>query len=373
MGTPLRVGFLIDRWDPRRGGAEQALDLLARRLIADGHDVHAFGLGAGAGAVGTFHPVAVSGATRARRERNLGPALVAAAEAAGCERTVGIRHLPRVDLYWPHGGSHRRSLEVRRGGPAAPRWGRHRVFLDFEGELLDRGGAARIACVSRAVRDELAELHPACAGRLVVVPNGVDLERFHPRGRAAARDRLRTDLGLGVEVPLLVFCARDPRLKGLAELYAALARLGEHPWHLLVAGPRHASRWARVARRAGLAADRVTVRDEVDAPTLFAGADLLVHPTWRDTSGLVLLESLASGTPVLTSARAGAAEVLAGRDGAGEVVGDPDDTEAWSGALARWARPRGAETGFDPAAVRAAVLDRGLGPWLDALAALVRG
>ena len=34
--------------------------------------------------------------------------------------------------------------------------------------------------------------------------------------------------------------------------------------HLLVAGPRHAARWARVARRAGLGPSRVTVRGEVE-------------------------------------------------------------------------------------------------------------
>jgi len=40
-------------------------------------------------------------------------ALVAAAAAAGCEVTIGIRHLERVDLYWPHDGMHAATLAAQ--------------------------------------------------------------------------------------------------------------------------------------------------------------------------------------------------------------------------------------------------------------------
>lgn len=182
----MRVGFLIDRWDPTRGGAERALATFAAWLAARGHEVLAFGLQgppAGVDAPGTFVPVHAQGLTRGRRERRLARALVESAESMGCEVTVGLRHLERVDLYWPHGGSHAATLEALGKRP----WGRHRAFLDLERRALADGGARRVVCVSELVRRELLDHYPSSAPRLVLVPNGLDLERFQVGARAATR------------------------------------------------------------------------------------------------------------------------------------------------------------------------------------------
>jgi hypothetical protein len=150
---PVRVGFLIDRWQPDRGGAERAMADLAAWLAERGHEPRVLDVRA---------PFAL---TRGRRARALGQALVSAAQEAGCDVTVGIRHLPRVDLYWPHAGSHAEALRgarsARAGRLLAPEevraGGRHRTFLEMERELLEGGGARRIACVSRelAVRSRV--------------------------------------------------------------------------------------------------------------------------------------------------------------------------------------------------------------------------
>ena len=95
----MRVGFLIDRWEENRGGAERALANLARHLEGRGVEVLAFACRAARGAPGRFVPVRAGGWTRAASERALGHALVDAADAAGCDVTIGIRHLPRVDVF----------------------------------------------------------------------------------------------------------------------------------------------------------------------------------------------------------------------------------------------------------------------------------
>jgi len=294
----------------------------------------------------------------------------------GCAVTLGVRHLERVDLLWLHGGSHRATLEARRraiaggrapAGPIALR-GRHRVFDQLERAALD-GGARRVICPSALVRAELLERYPAAATRLTVIENGVDLERFHPRERPAARGRLRAEIGLEEEIPLIVLAARHPRFKGLPELLRALSGLGGR-WHLLVAGPRRARRWLRRAGREGLAPGRVSVRSHLDPVLLAAGADLCVLPTWRDTSGLVLLEALAAGTPVVTTKYAGAAEVLGEGAAAGTVVEDPSDPDRLRQAIADQLAARCREPA-DPWIPRAAVEDRGLATWMKRLVAEV--
>ncbi len=379
MSERRRIGFLIDRWEPERGGAERALAGLARHLEERGHEVLAFALSGARDAPGELHRVKagprLGGLRRAGFERDLGPALVEAARAAECDVTIGVRHLPEVDVYWPHGGSHldswlARHLAAGRTPPREPS-GRHRVFLDFERRLLSEGGARRVVCVSELVRRELAERHPACANRLVVVPNGADLEAFHPGNRESVGRALRVELGVADGTPLLVFVARDPLLKGLPTLYDALSGMRDRPWTLLVAGARHPRRWGREATDRGLTRDRVVLRDDLPAPALFAAADLTVHPTWRDTSGLVLLESLASGTPVITTRFAGASVYVTTPD-AGTVIPIPGQVELLRAAVTEWfERLRGEPLERD--AIRASVEDLALRSWLDALERIVAG
>lgn len=353
MGA-LRIGVLIDRWKPARGGAERALAALVSHLEERGHRVAVFALSGDAGAPGELRRVRLGTLTallgRGHRIRALASALEEAAEREGCDATIGIRHLHRVDLYWPHGGSHAASLLARRCAregrvpsrssdelerEAARARGRHRVFLELERELLEGGGARRVVCVSDLVREELARVWPASESRLEVIPNGVDLERFHPRRREEEGARLRTELGLGLDRALIAFAARRPEQKGLPTLLQALASMTDRSWHLLVAGPARAQLWRRRAVAAGLPPERVTVRSEVDPPALWSAADLCVHPTWRDTCALVVLESLASGTPVITTREAGGAEAIVGT-AAGEVLDHPGDRRALAGAVGTW-------------------------------------
>jgi UDP-glucose:(heptosyl)LPS alpha-1,3-glucosyltransferase len=349
---PHTIGFLIDRWEPGRGGAERALAALVRHVQSHGHRALVFALRAASDAPGELHRVTARGLTRSARERSLARALEAAAADAGCDVTVGIRHLSRVDLYWPHGGLHAETVLAReraRRGTAPIRHvaalrGRHRTFVDFERALLERGGARRIVCVSHLVERELSAAYPACRERLRVIENGVDQEHFHPAHRERENAPLRARFGFDARTPLLAFVAREPRIKGLAQLLAALARVRNRRWQLLIAGPKDPKPWLALARRHGLlgAAEarndeqpRIAMTREIDTRALFCAADLTVHPTWRDTSGLVVLESLACGTPVITTRMAGAAEHV--RDPlAGTVLDDPGDVGALAEAIDGW-------------------------------------
>jgi UDP-glucose:(heptosyl)LPS alpha-1,3-glucosyltransferase len=364
----MKIAFLIDRWQPRRGGAEWALAQLAAFLEARGHEVHAFGSEGpmpGEPAPGEFHKVRAWGWTRGARERRLAHALLAAAEAAGCEVTLGVRHLPRVDVLWLHGGTHAGTLRAL----DKPARGRHRTFLQLEREALERG-ARRVVCVSELVGREVGELYPAALARLEVVPNGVDLERFHPRERAAARLALA---GLfcdpvADDEALLSFVATNPELKGLPRLLEALASSQDLAWRLVIAGPRDAQRWLDLARRSGLQRERVVAVPRLDAVQLAAGADLCVLPSLREPSGLVVLEALAAGTRVLCSDRVGAREGLA--EVAGPVVAATGGAQELAAVLRRelLSRALGAP---DPLTVRATVSGLSHEDWLSRMEAVL--
>ncbi len=70
----------------------------------------------------------------------------------------------------------------------------------------------------------------------------------------------------------------------------------------------------------------------MDAGAWYAGADLLVHPAYRDLAGHAVLDALAAGLPVVTVADVGHSEHVS-RAEAGTVVDAPFEAEAFKGAL----------------------------------------
>lgn len=372
----MRVGFLIDRWDPRRGGAEALLARCAAQLEREGHEVLVLADACADGATGRFERVRARGWTRAARERHLARALVAAAHERACTLTIALRHVPSADLYWPHAGlvGAGRAARARAAGHAPRALGaRERFQLECERDLLERGGARAIACVSPLVERELAAAYPACRERLFALHNGVELERFDPARRAQLGRALRARLGADERAVVLAFAARDAALKGLGELLEALAQLPALPWRLCVAGPRRLGPWRARARSLGLDPTRIHWANELDPAELFAAADLCVHPSWRDACGLVVLEALASGVPVLTTALVGASELV--REAwAGSVLAEPRPA-ALRAELERWVRELGggAMDAARRARLRALVANRSEAAWLaQASAALER-
>lgn len=342
----MKVGLVIDRFDPAKGGAEAALADLARAALAAGHEVDVFAMSAANGAPGRHVRVGVPPSPRGPRDAAFAKRAVAAARKGGCNVVVGVRHVSGVDVYWPHGGVHAETLAAVERSKGRVRGAvsralhrvspKQRALLAIERRFLDEPGHTRIWCVSDLVRREIVADRPQCAPLTEVHRNGVDIAAFHPGLRDEHRARVRRELRIGDDVSMLLFLGGAWRLKGWHVLLDALARVRGRPWVCVAAGSRHETA-ARAASRAGLA-DRVRVLRRQDPRPLYGAADVFVQPTWRDPCSLATLEALAAGLPVVTTDANGAAE---GAGAAASVV-PAGNAAALAGALvARLAASRG--------------------------------
>jgi len=147
----------------------------------------------------------------------------------------------------------------------------------------------------------------------MVLSNGVDLQRFHPRRREELLCSQRAALGLAPEDRVLLFIGSDYWRKGLDRVLAAvsvLAEQGESVRLLVAGGDRRQASYADLATRLGLGG-QVMFLGQVKRPEeLYAVADLFVLPTRYDPFANVTLEALASGVPVLTSKVNGAVDLM---------------------------------------------------------------
>jgi len=164
-----------------------------------------------------------------------------------------------------------------------------------------------------------AEKH--VSGEYTIIPNGVDLKRFHCKVAPLAEYR---DGYLNI-----LFVGRLEPRKGLAYLLQAYRRLKAVHSHirLIVVGP---GVWFR--RKYELQAKLLGLKDVVfagpvsfsDLPRYYATADIFCAPaTGHESFGMVLLEAMALGKPIVASRIDGYASVVT--DGQEGLLAPPKD------------------------------------------------
>ena len=163
--------------------------------------------------------------------------------------------------------------------------------------------ADRIIAFSPHERDAIVRLYDGEAGRIELVPCGVDLDRFRPLGRDAARD----ELGINGH-KVLLYVGRIEALKGVDLLLHTAAHLDGDDVQVLVVGS-DAQGSGEVDRLRRLA-DDLSVGESVEflgripqerLAWYYSAADACVIPSFYESFGLAALESMACGTPVVAS------------------------------------------------------------------------
>jgi glycosyltransferase involved in cell wall biosynthesis len=177
------------------------------------------------------------------------------------------------------------------------------------------------------------------AGRVGVVPNWVDAERFRPASDVAARRRA---LELEPEGRYVLLLGRICEQKGVTILLRAFAALGsgyEDVVLLLVGGvsPAYSAVLdAELERMPGTLRSRVVVRPVTPHPEYYYQvADVACVPSMGDEAfGLTVIEAMACGVPVLTSTLGMTPEILGPEHST--LLRRPGDITHWTAGLQAW-------------------------------------
>jgi glycosyltransferase involved in cell wall biosynthesis len=189
----------------------------------------------------------------------------------------------------PHGGYAPASI-------ARHSW-RKRLYAVLAERRTLRRAALRIVLTKPEARDLRAfGVHEP----VEVIPNGVT-----PAPANIDPTAFRTELGLGVKVPLLVYMGRvDLWHKGLDILVRGIAQAPE--WHAALVGPDFRDSRERLQRLAEALGTQHRIvftgpRSGRFLDEVLAAADLFTHTSRWEGLPMSLLEALAHGVPVLVS------------------------------------------------------------------------
>ena len=165
--------------------------------------------------------------------------------------------------------------------------------------------ATCVSTVSEYSRRDMARFYRLPAGRIHVIPDGVETADFRPiadRGRLAA---WRVAL-FGSDVPYITYVGKPTERRNLSALIRAFAQLKLArglPHKLLISGADlpGTSPFRHVIAELGIE-EHVVVRGYVthqEMPLVYNAADLLVYPSSYEGFGMPVLEAMACGTPVI--------------------------------------------------------------------------
>lgn len=348
----MNIAFCYESVLPHRGGCETYIASLARRLVADGHEVHLYARRWDADALPTelhIHRVNVPRVPRFLRPWFFGAYCRRALASSGHQVTVGFDKIAGLDLLYPQGGlyaataahnllKYRQPMLRRLAGWLKAIDPAHRSFMALERAQYQRRSPMVVA-ISDMVRRHFEQYYRLDTANLRMVRMAIDPDRFEERDRPRRRLEWRERWGLSPEHIVGLFAAMNYRLKGLEPLLRAVALLpASAPFRLLIVGSAKTAAFERLARQLNVV-ERVRFAGFCpDMRNGYFAADFYVHPTFYDPCSLVVLEALACGLPVITTRYNGAAEMMR-PPREGFVLDDPHHTGHLADALSQLLDP----------------------------------
>ena len=334
------------------GGLQRDFARIAREAVRRGHEVVALVSDWQGDTIDgvTVQRVAVSGGSNHGRMRSFANGVLAARETGEFDRVVGFNRLAGLDVYFAADSCFAEHVNSK---PKPVRWlPRYATYLKLEQAVTAANGPL-ILFLNDDQRDQYLGHYPLAENRYALLPPGIERDRQRPDDHKALRQQTRASLGIDEQDTLLLFLGSGFKVKGLDRALKAFATLPETVKLMIVGNDQaepYLSGLPEALRR------RILVlgpRDDVTA--LMQAADLLLHPAYRESAGMVLLEATVAGLPVLTTDTCGYARYVR-EAGSGEVIASPVSQQALDDTLQKmvsqlpgpW-QENGVEYGRNPA------------------------
>jgi glycosyltransferase involved in cell wall biosynthesis len=212
--------------------------------------------------------------------------------------------------------------------------------IALETQVLNESN--RIVATSPPMKEEMVKYYGTSAKKIVIIPGGVNLNRFTPTTQLLARRVLH----LHPNRQIILYVGRIERRKGLDTLLSALYELAQKipdqrkVLRLYISGSVPPAKWATLEDlrekeelyRLDAIVEQLKIRDMVRfigsvnreyLQYYYSSADVTVVPSFYEPFGLVPLESMACGTLVIASKVGGMQWTI--KDGKTGILVPPQD------------------------------------------------
>ena len=227
-------------------------------------------------------------------------------------------------------GLRRRVLSVHSTGL----WDKGSSFTRLDRLFL--GGFGRIVALAGMHRDHLVEKERMEPGRISVINNGVDTERFSPADEAT-KTSVREELGIDSEqfaVSIVAALRPEKNHKMFLDAAALLKeRHGERFVFLITGSGTEEEKLKETASQLGLGDSVRFLGDRDDVDMILKGSDASVLCSFPvvETFPLAVLEAMATGVPVISTSVGSVPEII--ENGVDGMIIESGDTERLATAI----------------------------------------
>jgi len=331
----MTVCFLIYRYFPH-GGQQRDFLRIALACQTRGYRIRVYTLRWDGEVPEGFDVciVPVKALTRHRLYRRYHTFVAQALTSDPVDVVVGFSPMPDLDIYYAADPCFAEKALIRRG--LYYRYtARYRHFIAFEKQVFGEHSSTVILLLSELQKSQYLRHYPSAEKRMHLLPPGLGKDRVYPDDASVQRDEFRRQSGFSDEDLLLVQVGSGFAVKGVDRSIRALAALPEElrrRCHLFIVGQGRPTPFRRLAQSLGVSAHCRFVGGSDEVQRFLLGSDLMLHPAYSESGGLVLLEGLVCGLPVLTTDTCGHASHVIAAD-AGVVCQSPFSQSALNTAL----------------------------------------
>ncbi|MDB5103411.1 MAG: glycosyl transferase family 1 [Fibrobacteres bacterium] len=189
-----------------------------------------------------------------------------------------------------------------------------------------------VVAVSESMKRDVHELYGVPHDRIRVIPNGIDLEEYHPSPDPA----LLGAYGIDPALPFVLFVGRITRQKGVLHLINAIRHLRPGTQVVLCAGAPDTPEIGEEMKRKVEEARKDSSHSIIWIPqmlpkreiiSLYTHASVFICPSVYEPFGIINLEAMACETPVVASRVGGIPEVVVPGETGFLVPFDPKSAE----------------------------------------------
>lgn len=312
----MKIAFIKKRYIPY-GGAENYLHTTLNILKKSGHELHIFAQNWIQEEGVSFHPINVPFRGSLFSSIYFNKRVKEELSMNSFDCVVSFERTTLQDIYRAGDGCHAEWLSIRKSFETLLKRASLRINpFHIYTRHLERNifrNTRLIIANSCMVKRQIMGHYGIPEDRIVVLYNGVNIERFHPGNREKWRAEIRKGLGLAETEKLILFVGSDFKRKGLAILIESIGILkkgGYNNLKLLVTGRGNIRRYKLLCARHGIEEKTIFNGSQKEIEKIYAGADLFVLPTLYDPFSNATLEAMASGLPVITTENNGASELI---------------------------------------------------------------
>ncbi len=299
----MKLAFCLFKYFPF-GGLQRDFLHIAKVCRQRGHEIHVFTMGwEGEPEPGfNLHLIEADGWQNHTRSRSFAAKVQARLAQEHFDLTIGFNKMPFLDMYYAADVCYQ--TRVREQRSRLYRWlPRFRQLASFEDAVFNRASKTEIMLISPLQQPEFMRFYQTESERFHLLPPGIARDRMAPPNKCEIRQTVRESWQIKTNDLLLLMVGSGFKTKGLdrsLHAFAALPPALKERCQLFVVGKDDPESFQKMARKLRIADKVRFLGGRPDVPDFLYAADLLLHPSYHENTGTVLLEAMIAGLPVLT-------------------------------------------------------------------------